>query len=380
MVWSYVLLAYASLFALGLADNLRGPLFPEILEAFALNDTRGSWIFALSSGFGVVGGLSSRWLLRRWDRVEMLNISLLCLAIGLAGMGAAPTFGWMLVACAFFGFALGLMGVSQNVLATLSAPAHLRSRVLAGLHSMYGLSSFLAPLVVATLVPWWGSWRAPLLAAAGVPLFLMVVNLLARVREHAHLKEQGSHRNAAAGAPDRLAQAWLAGALALYVLAEIMVSSRLALYMRREHGADLATSSGMVTSFFLCLLGGRLLSSLIRWPGSLRTQLLASLLASIVCLVLGLLGWPWGFVLSGLAMAPFYPVAVAYLAEEFPHHLDSAMGVSITLQSALVVSMHLSVGLLTDLYGLRTALTVGPAAMLIATVLLVTYPRRVVAR
>lgn len=373
MIWSYVLLAYTSLFALGLGDNLRGPLFPEILEAFSLSDTRGSWMFALASAFGVVGAFSSRWFLERWDRVQMLSLSLLFMAAGMAGMGLAPTFNWMLAAAAVFGFSMGLMGVSQNVLATLSAPAKHRPRVLAGLHSMYGLASFLAPMVVALVVPWMGSWRAPFLVGAGVPLFLLLVNVLFRLREHEHLKAQGSRRDDGAGPPDRGAQYRLASVLALYVLAEIMVSSRLALYMRREEGADLATSSGMVTTFFLFLLGGRILSSLIRWPGTLKQQLLTSLVLSLICVGSGLAGWTWGFVLSGLAMAPFFPVAVAYLTEQFPRHLDGAMGITVMLQSAMVVSMHLGVGILTDLFGLRVALGLGPLALALSMILLITY-------
>lgn len=376
MVWSYVILAYTTLFALGLADNLRGPLFPEILNAFSLSDTRGSWMFALSSSFGILGGLSSRRLLLRWDRVQALNIALLFLAIGLAGMGLAPGFGWLLVASAFFGYALGLMGIIQNVLATLSAPPLLRPRVLAGLHSMYGLSSFLAPIIVALTASAFGTWRAPLLVASAVPFALMLGNVLMGAREHEHLKHQGSHRDSSSGAPDRLSQAWLGASLALYVLVEILVASRLALFMRREHGADLGASSAMVTWFFLCLLAGRLLCSVVKWPGSLRAQLLTSLSLSIACMIAGISGWAWAFVLCGLTMAPFYPIAVAYLADEFPRHLDSAMGIAITLQSALVVLMHLSVGILTDLYGLRIALSVGPVALGLGVVLLLTYGRR----
>ena len=44
--WSYIIIAYASLFVLGLLDNARGPYFPDILEDLELTDSQ-SGLFLL---------------------------------------------------------------------------------------------------------------------------------------------------------------------------------------------------------------------------------------------------------------------------------------------------------------------------------------------
>ena len=46
-----------SLFALGLVDNARGPVFPDILKEFSLTDTVGSLFFLVASFASLVHNL-----------------------------------------------------------------------------------------------------------------------------------------------------------------------------------------------------------------------------------------------------------------------------------------------------------------------------------
>jgi fucose permease len=373
MIWPFVLISYFSLMALGLADNIRGPLFPEMLRVFAVSDALGAWIFALSSLCGIGGSLSSGWFFRRWDRVKALRFSLVLLSISLIGLGASPNFAVLLFFTCGLGFSFGLMGVCQNVLATLGASGHRRRQVLSGLHSMYGLASFMAPLLVAFAVPAFDSWRAPLFLAALAPLFVLFY------AHHRIPHETHEYRASEAAAKSqakpfrRWGAVWLASALACYVLCEILISSRLALYLRREAGADLSSSSFAVTGFFLFLLAGRFVAAVLHIPVRLKTQAVLSLLCSLALLCWGLTGQMEAFVLCGLSMAVIYPVLVGLLAEEFPHHLNAVMGILLALQSAFVVVMHLSVGWMTDEFGIRAAFLIGPAALLVSIFLVLSY-------
>jgi FHS family glucose/mannose:H+ symporter-like MFS transporter len=54
-----IFFAFLSLFLLGLADNIRGPLFPEILQFFFVSSSKGSWSFATTSGAAFVGSFIS---------------------------------------------------------------------------------------------------------------------------------------------------------------------------------------------------------------------------------------------------------------------------------------------------------------------------------
>lgn len=375
MLWPCILVSYFSLMALGLADNIRGPLFPEVLRVFGLSDGAGSWMFALGSMFGVLGSLSSGWFFRRWDRVQTLRLSQVMLTVGCLGMGAAPNFFVLLFFAAILGFSFGLMGVCQNVLATVGAAGHRRRQVMSGLHSMYGLASFMAPLLVAFSAPYFESWRAPFFLAALAPVAVLLYSHFRIPVEppHAEPDKGSAHHLTPLSAKRRWGSIWLGAALACYTLCEILISSRLALFLRRESTADLSSSSLAVTLFFLLLLIGRLASAFLHIPLKLKTQAVLSLGSSLALLCWGLLGQMEAFVLCGLTMAVIYPVLVALLAEEFPHHLNQVMGTLLALQSAFVVVMHLSVGWMTDKFGIHSAFLIGPVALLVSIFLVLSY-------
>lgn len=367
-----VILAFLSLAALGFGDNIRGPLFPELLVAFQLEDFHGSWIFALSSFFGILGGQSSRWFFRRWDRVKTLNFSLLLYGLSLFGGGLSFDVVSLFVFSCLFGFSLGLMGVCQNALVAAGAQARHRRQVLSGLHAMYGLSSLIAPLIVAVSVPISNSWRAPFLVVAFVPLLALVWSLR-HVPRGPLIAEEEPQSVAPRLLSDRMGAVLIPFAVSAYVAAEILVSTRLALFLRREMQSDLSESSLAVTLFFAALLVGRLMAAVLPIPWSLRRQLLVALGSSALMVVLGLFGFTWGFVISGFTMAPIYPTAVAFMAERLPGALDSALRLTMSLQSAAIVAMHLSVGWLTESLDIRTALWMGPAFLAFSFFTLVVY-------
>jgi MFS family permease len=55
-------------------------------------------------------------------------------------------------------------------------------------------------------------------------------------------------------------------------------------------------------------------------------------------------------------MAPFYPLAMALLAELFPQKISSTVSFAISMQSAFVILMNLLIGILSDRFGIETAM------------------------
>lgn len=364
--------AYASLFALGLGDNARGPLFPEILETFGVSNALGAWMFAGSSLAGAVGARMSRFWLARFTRVKTLNLTLLGMGFGMTAMSVAPTFAIFIIAAAANGYCWGLMGVLQNaIVSTASSDGH-RSRALGGLHAMYGLSSLLAPLIVIAVARAGGSWRATLglLGVSGFAIFAFN-HIRFRGAEHGALAHP--HRRPATASPPLGVSLWLAGGIAMYVVCEILVSSRLAQFQRLEHGATLEESSAITAAFFLALLTGRLLTAAFPLREGTRTALLACLAATAAALALGLAGRTWWLAASGLTMGPIYPLAVALFGREFGEGIDGLMSWVLTIQGCLVASMHGAVGWVTDAAGIRAAMTIGPAALVVSFAMLGLY-------
>lgn len=366
MLWPYIILSYLSLFALGLSDNVRGPLFPEILKAFSLNDTQGSLIFAFSASASFFGSLlGARWL-KKFNKVRVLDAGLIFCTVGLVGMGASPQFEVLLGFSLVFGFSMGVMGVCQNTLAAIGSTERRRNQVLAGLHSMYGLASLLAPLIVSGIWLATGSWRWVFWAIATVPLVIVLYSFFVATKVDPVMHSRDHHNRKVAFGP----RLWVALMLGCYVVTEIMVSSRLALYMSRIRGLSLQESSYYVSAFFVCLLAGRLLFTFFHFKSGLKLQLAASFSLSLVAILLGIYWNPWFLVLSGLTMAPAYPLAVSYMAQVFPGALAPAISVAMATQSFLIILMHLLVGRLTDSLGIQWALMVGPVALFVALMML----------
>ncbi len=373
MIWPFIIISYFSLFVFGLTDNIRGPLFPEILKAYEVSDSFGSWMFALSAMSGFMASYGTRQLLRRYDRKAVLQGGCLGLIAALLGMGWSPSFTIFLFCSLVFGLSSGVIGLIPNVLVPLGAPSAYKQRLLSGLHAMYGLASLCAPLLVAQVGALTGNWRHVFVVAALGPLGLFLYSL------------HSSHKNLYLKPPPRLEktsfkigrhlwpQIFLAMMLSFDVAGEIMISSRLALFMRREWNFDLEHSSLYVTYFFISMLVGRSFFAFVHLKHSIRLLLTSSIVLTLVFGLAGLFFHPFFLALTGLAIAPFYPLTIAYMSNEFPGDLDAAISYMMATDSLMLVVMHLLIGKLTDDFGIRQALLIGMLFFVVSLILISSY-------
>lgn len=374
--WALVF-AFASLFTLGLADNIRGTLFPEILNQFQVSNTLGSWLFAASSGAAFVAGIMSPTYLRRYTISSLLFTGVLLLAVGLAVIGFSGNFNWMIAGSLFLGLGIGFMGVSQNLLVAEGAEPALRSRALSGLHGMYGLASFIAPMLAASTTKAFGQWGAAFYVVSGVSLLCLAGHAL--IRPNPKFVVHTPVTSDATTDKKRISKRALVMVcffFGFYVVAEILISTRLALYMRTYYQMDLTQSAGYVTLFFLFLLIGRVIFAFIHLPFSLKSQLNGCLMGSLAFIILGLIFHPFFLALSGLTMAPYYPLCVSYISEISKDLSRTFLSFGMSFQSLAVVAMHLGVGYMTDKFGLAFALGVGALALVISILCLSFHPKK----
>ena len=368
-------LAYSSLLLLGVSDNVRGPLFPEILREFGGSDSRGSLFFAISSAMGFVGGFLSNFIIGRLGALKALRLSILLLMGGQLLMSLAPDFWFLIFGVLFFGFSLGLMGVIQNMLVVQEVPpGPLKNKVLAGLHSMYAGSSLLAPVIVTT-VAWFefpGTlWRICFWVGSGICIFILALTYGGpEISETLHqpknrVPQAGSHAE----------QMYFAVALASYVLAEVLVSSRMALFMRRQFESDLTQSSWYTAAFFVCLFASRLLFTAWTPKMKVKTQLLTSLALATLSLLIGIYVHPMGLAISGFWMGPFYPLMMVQLGSLFHGSIQRAIAWGISMSSLFLVLMHVLTGLMTDLWGIQIAFLLGPGFCFLGMILIGSYEK-----
>lgn len=268
---------------------------------------------------------------------------------------------------------MGIVGLIPNVLVPLGSSSERKQQLLAGLHSMYGVASFLSPLIAAGVEHVTGSWRWTFGIVALAPTALL---LYTQHRSHDDL-----HKKTEATAEDHKInkernfkpQMFFAFMVSFCVAAEIMVSSRLALFMRRTMNYDMELSSLYVTYFFICMLIGRMLFALIKLPISVRHQLSGALVLTAACIFGGLYIHPVFMPLVGFTVAPFYPLAISWISTKFPHDLDTAVSYMMATDSMMLVAMHLLVGRITDNAGIATAMLVGPVCCVISFLLVNSY-------
>ncbi|MBC7753180.1 MAG: MFS transporter [Moraxellaceae bacterium] len=375
--WSLVF-AFASMFILGLTDNIRGPLFPEVLNYFTLSSVKGSWSFATTSSAAFLGSYLSIRFLTRYTLPSLLMLSMLIMGSGVLVMGNAPTFGAFIVGSFLVGVGIGFMAVAQNLLITESVSDEKKTRTLSALHATYGLASFIAPLLASAATQFSNSWRTTFVIIGILCFTYAVIQFLVKPEPRFEvLPASITTENDSAPVSFR-ALMFIGGVFAFYVVAEILIATRLAQYMRNYYSMDLTQSSQYVTYFFLCMLAGRLFFAIKKISMSTRKQMNISLILSLILLISGLNSHPIILTLVGLSMAPFYPLSIAYISQVTGIHARRFLTFAMGFQSLAVVSMHLGVGYLTDTLGLFYAFGVGIFALLLSLLCLNFHPKKLV--
>lgn len=368
--------ACTSMFALGLADNIRGPLFPDLIHFFQLSNTEASCSFAITSAFSFLGNIAAERILRRISIDRLLVWSLNILSLALLGMAVAPTFLFYMIAAAFFGLGMGLMGIVQNLMVAENVNGEFQTKALSGLHSIYGLSSLVAPFVASYAPEILGSWRAAFFVTSAAALLVYVGTCLIHSRDSiVHVKTELKEIINPNCKQNVFSFLMFGGVLAFYVVTEILVSSRLALYMRQSFNMDLKHSSLYVTYFFSFLLLGRLCFTFKKFTTSIKMQMNILLILTFICILLGLSVHPFFLAASGLTMAPFYPLGIAYLSEQTHLHKRRYITFAMAFQNLCLISMHLGVGYLTDQFGLINAFGVGVISIVLSLLCINFHPR-----
>lgn len=374
--WS-ILFACLCMLVLGISDNIRGPLFPELLRYFNLANSIGSLSFAVASGAAFFGTVGITILLKKFQLNRLLWISMLLMGSGLFIMAAAPAYWGFIIGAFVFGASLGSVGVAQNLLITENVDSGLQPRALSGLHGVYGFSSLIAPWLASRSPIWFsGEWRSAYYVTGllAVLVMFLIISTKPQSEFYRHVRPTGDNPQNG----NLRGKLWLSGFFASYVGAEILVSTRLALYMRTYFTMDLQQSSNYVSLFFVFLLVGRLIFTFKSFVLPLKTQLNIFLFFSLMALVLGLWLHPFFLTLVGFTMAPFYPLAIVYISEMTGvakrQYITFVMGI----QSLCVILMHVGVGYITDSFGLFYAFGIGIFLLAFALFCLNFHPEAVV--
>jgi len=349
----FIILGYLALIALSFLDNGRGATYPQILESFNVTGNQGAMIFSLASFTGLLVNFTTSYWLPRTGLVWGTRIFILFLALASLGLYLSAQIGhfWVvLVFASLAGVGFGGIGITMNIMVSEGSPIHLRRRFLSGLHGTYGVASFLAPLIFNLILSLGGNWSIYFLLSSLPAIFIFLYSF--KVVDTHKESIKNSYTKIKTSPFLKIAIGLYMG---LYVASEILLSTRLTLYLTQVKSLGIETANNYLSGFFLCLLVGRLSFAAINIRISSSKLLNFSLVITLCAFLLGFYVHPVFLSFCGLTMSYFFPVSVEWINENFKDISHLLISSSMTSIGLILMLMHQLFGLLTEGVGLNYA-------------------------
>lgn len=349
--------AFALLACIGLTDNIRGPLLPEIIQTFSVPHTAAALIFSLSAWASVPGCLLAGWGLRRRSAVTVVRYGACLMLCGLVGMATAPWWTLLLASCVVYGMGAAICHVGLNLLVAQAAPPAGRARLVSWFQVMYGVASFGAPFWVTVLRPWCRDWSGVIGLTALLPLGLLVWAQWRIDAVPPHAAEEASAER------DWIAAAWrdprcrfFCGIMGVYATSELILSMWLVLYLEQGRGLTPIAARAYLAGFFACMALVRLCGG--PWFHRARVDRLLAGAAAWACVMtlVGIFWHPVGWSLSALGFGVLFPVGVAAFTTAAGTQAHAQLSVVFTVMFLIVGLGQLAMGWLSDHYTIRAAI------------------------
>ncbi|MCX7675038.1 MAG: MFS transporter [Bdellovibrionaceae bacterium] len=359
---SSLLLAYVSLGLFGYCDNIRGPVFVQLMQDYGVTNRLGSLFFALTSLVFTWSALMSPYWLIRWGAFRLFSVMLFLAGLSQLVFAISPAYEITLGGAIIMGLAFGALSVMQNVWVIESSPPRWSRALMNGLHAQYALASVLAPMSASLVLQLGWSYRS---------VFFIGFILLAGLWFLKFLWPRPAEISPSLPAVAAQWPWWrrwffplevkisflpLSLALSFYVAAEVLLSSRLSQYLQVEQGMGVEQAGILVSGFFLCLLLGRIFFSLYTPAWSALRFISAMLLAAIGVLLLGLFWHYYLLIGLGFILSPLYAYFMIYAGQRFKKDIAQVTALCICISGVLLVTMNGLVGWVSDAWGIRPAM------------------------
>jgi fucose permease len=322
---------FASFFAFGFIDNMKGPILPLMLDAEQFSLSQGGNIL-LGAYLGFITATMLTGLLAdAFGNRRVLLLAGVCLCIGLGSIGISPHYGWLMVSMFTVGLGLGAIELGANGY-VVEIHSENPGRYLNLLATFHGVGSFLVPIYVSWVHHWGATWQSIMTTGIGIAAPLTLLFLMAPSLATGDDSAERSKRNVR----DLLRLALRGRMLVIYVLIssyvaiELGVAAWLMKYLQQVRNQTVTESSYYLSGFFVAIMLGRLLGSLfIENVGYLRSIGIA-LLGGWMCLSLGFLGPDVTLIaipLSGLFFSIVFPTLTAFVTGIHRENVGAILGV-----------------------------------------------------
>lgn len=284
-----------------------GPLLEHLTRRFGVSlPVAGATISIYFAG-SLAGVLAAMRGVRRLTGRAVVMTANTVSALGCAAVAFAPSWTLFLAGVLVIGFGFGALVLALNQLVAYSEGRR-RAALLNALNSAYSAGAVLGPIFVAAFA---AEHFSLLYLAAGAAALVLVAGA-SRIEGRLPVGLARPSR------PELLVVIFVA-AFVLYVAVENGTGGWMASHLESV-GVRSQTAAALTSGFFLALMIGRLLITLVPPRVSEAQIVLAGSVGAAVAFALAWIGAaaPVAYVFAGLAIAPIFPTGIVWLSRLRP--------------------------------------------------------------
>ncbi|ERI91509.1 transporter, major facilitator family protein [Clostridiales bacterium oral taxon 876 str. F0540] len=369
-----LIIVFGGFLVFGFSENIKGPAIPKMQSDFSLSEMQIGLLLALNSlGYLLVcsftGFLTKKFGIRFSSLLAFGSMAI-------AGVFIFLSTSYTSLSASYFLMYIG-NGVLEIALGVLAARVFTKNTgtMMNLSHFFYGLSSTIAPICATAIMG--AKFSGKEIGWHGMYLIMLSLSLLPFIIA-IFTKFPGDDIKAEERMPFKEyikdPSAWLIVVILSFgVISELSVGGWLVNFLEKTYKLDMASSSGLLSAFFLTFTLSRLLlGPLTDKIGFVKSLIIFSGVSGILTLTGILVGKNGAFLfaLAGAGIAPIYPTTMAFLAKRYPKDSDTAISFTVTLMGIGSVIGNFLVGAIIDLfknifmgsYGVETGIIIGMKA------------------
>ena len=355
-----ILIAFFCLFLYGFLDNLKGATLPDLLVISRLNYSQGGAILQGAYLGFLISTLVTGFLLRRYSHREILFFAIVLAILGVISFTLFTEYVLLIGSMVIIGLSLGffdLIGVrliidfyknNTGQLLNLSAFFH-------------GLASTAAPvfagLILTAGLRWQTVYQISILFVIIFLVFLFTVRIPFIKKD---VMDSSTNRFVFFNAL-REKKAWPYYIMIMsYESIEIGFAVWVNEYLQTVRQMPASIGYSFISIFFLCLMLGRFLGSLIvEKIGYLRLILITAVIVSI-CLFIGIFG-PDQLIFflpfSGFFLSVIFPTTTAAASKDLTRSNTMSLSLLFTFAGLGGMAGSWIIGMISDIYNLKIGFT-----------------------
>jgi fucose permease len=350
-------IAYLGFISLGLPDTVIGVAWPSVRDSFQLQQSTVALIFFGAGSSYFFSSFFTGRLLGKLGIGMLLAASSALVALSAFGYGFAPFWITFALCSVIHGLGSGAIDAGLNHYVAHHFPA----RHMTWLHACYTLGATLGPLVMTTVIAWYGAWRIGYLVVACTLLALAIVFVFTRRRwdDHGNAINQPS-RTASMTETLRHPVVRLQSALFFVYTGLEMTAGQWSFTLLTEaRGVPHDIAGLWVTGYWGSIFSGRVISGFVVERIGIDRLLRWSMIAVMVGA--SLLAWdpaPWtaapALAVTGFGLASIYPCLMTRTPQRVGSLAAHAIGFQVSASIAGGAALPSVSGFLAQNFGLET--------------------------